>query len=233
MKLSARLLIEHLRSLASQDKTMREAAKETGLCYTYICKLSNDHDIEFRRQRMADTPERQQRAADMRLRFENSETLEDIGKRYGLTRERVRQILTGRFGITAKDGGKAEQGRRARRERSKQREARSQKAWGCSYRDYRRIMKQPGRPTYAYIAQRRNARERGIGWEITLWQWWQTWERSGHWAERGRGRAYQMCRLNDKGPYAVDNVYIAPGDDNMRDYWVNKRAETSTFEVAQ
>jgi hypothetical protein len=99
-----------------------------------------------------------------------------------------------------------------------------QRAWGCSYSDYRSILAHKDQPNHAFSMQRKNAERRGIDWELSLSQWWKVWEQSGHWNERGRGAGYCMCRLNDTGPYAIDNVYIATGIENMRDYWVNKRS---------
>jgi len=224
MRTSTRLLIDLLRSLAEQGKTIAQAAAETQVTYHYVANLAGKHDIVFTRQKMADRPEAKLRAIDMRRRYEDGETLELIGRRYGLTRERVRQILSKRFGSNGKDGGKAEQCRRSRREFHNKRDARSMKAWGCSYKQYRSILKHPGKPTYCFSQQRKNADQRGIGWEMTLWQWWKVWEQSGHWSERGRGRGYGMCRLNDTGPYAVDNVYIGTCVENIQDYWIKKRA---------
>lgn len=233
MKLAQRLLVEHIRKLAEQKKTRAQVAQETGLSYARIVQLGIAHDIDFRRKKLANEPEHLIRAADMRQRYENGETLIQIGARYGVTRERVRQILTRDFGIGARDGGKAEMGRRKRRELQKKRDARSQKMWGCSHREYLRILKRPDKPTFAYWGQQKNARRRGIGWEINLWQWWKVWQQSGRWDERGRGHGYQMCRLNDTGPYSVDNVYIATGSENMQDYWAKKRAESVSLEAQQ
>lgn len=224
MKKSAELLVAFLRNLAAQGKTLAEAAAEAGMVYSYINRLSSQHDIQFKRQYKAETPESRLRAADMRRRYEDGQTLEEIGRQYDLTRERVRQILTRRFGTTSKDGGQSEMARRKRRGFHKKRDARAMRAWGCNYKQYHNILKHPDKPTYCFSQQRKNADQRGIGWELTLWQWWKIWEQSGHWAERGPGRGYGMCRLNDIGPYAVDNVYIATGTDNMKDHWVNKRA---------
>ena len=70
--------------------------------------------------------------------------------------------------------------------------------------------------TRAYQYQRRNASERGIGWELTLAQWWDIWESSGHWEQRGRGKGcYVMGRHADKGPYAVGNVVICSQKENI------------------
>lgn len=234
MRLATKLLIEHLRALAGQGKTLAQVAEETGLVYNYVCKLSNEHEIAFTRQMMAERPQGRARAEDMRQRYENGETLEQIGQRYSLTRERVRQIISKKFGMTARDGGQAEMARRNRRERYKKRDARSMRVWGCSYRQYVGILKHEDKPTYAYWAQRKNAIKRGIAWDLNLWQWWSIWQQSGHWSERGRGKdGYGMCRLNDTGPYAVDNVYIATCSENMKDYWVNRRASSASMEATQ
>lgn len=232
MKLAKQLLIEHLRGFAAQGKTLRETSRETGLGYSYLSTLASNNDLVFVRQKKAKSPQARQRAQEMRALYEDGKTLEEIGHRFSITRERVRQIMTGQFGTAAKDGGKAEMGRRRRRELQKKRDERSHKVWGCSYRDYQRILKRPDKPTYAYWAQRKNAIHRGIGWELNLWQWWKIWEQSGKWSERGRGRAYGMCRLNDSGPYAVDNVYIGTGVENIQDYWVKRRASLA-LEAAQ
>jgi hypothetical protein len=108
----------------------------------------------------------------------------------------------------------------------RRRELRAQKYWGCTWDQYVKLDGLMARipPIRQFIEQRTNARQRGIRWELTLWQWWLIWQQSGFWQNRGPGAAgYCMCRLNDVGPYAVDNVYIATGRDNVRDYWVNRR----------
>lgn len=234
MRRATKLFIDHLRELAAAGLTLAEAAKDAGIGYTCLCRLAGDHDISFKRQMRSERPAAKMRAQDMRQRYEDGETLEQIGQRYGLTRERVRQILTGKFGTTGRDGGQSEMARRKRREFHKKRDARCLKQWGCTYRQYHQILKHPDKPTYAYAQQRRNARLRGIGWELSLIQWWKVWEQSGNWANRGRGRGYCMCRLNDTGPYAVDNVYVATGVENIQDHWINRRKHKAVMlEAAQ
>lgn len=66
-------------------------------------------------------------------------------------------------------------------------------------------------PVGAFLKHRDHARRRGIAWEFNLEDWWRLWDESGHWAERGRGNAYMMCRKGDEGPYAAGNVFIATG----------------------
>jgi hypothetical protein len=113
------------------------------------------------------------------------------------------------------------------------RNAVSIKKYGCSWDKYQTIRSHPAMPRSIFKIQRNTARARGIGWELTLWQWWSIWQQSGHWEERGNGSSgYGMCRLNDVGPYAADNVYIATNRENMQDYWVNRRHAASLRKAA-
>jgi hypothetical protein len=68
----------------------------------------------------------------------------------------------------------------------------------------------------AYNRQKCNAGKRGIGWNLTLGEWWRIWSDSGKWAERGRGRGkYHMARNRDGGTYAAGNVRIIVCEDNL------------------
>lgn len=74
-------------------------------------------------------------------------------------------------------------------------------------------------PLGKFIAQRNNARQRGIEWCLSLEEWWEIWEISGKFDVRGRGvDQYAMCRLHDEGPYAVGNVEIRTVASNAREY---------------
>jgi hypothetical protein len=228
MSPATRMMIEHLHALAIAGKSYQQAADAIGGSYLYVARLAARYGIPLTLLKRGPKPTPpDDRSEAMRVRYVSGETLDVIGKDYGVTRERVRQILTKHYGIRAQDGGQSEATRKYRKEFNRKRDARSVRVWGCIYREYLRILKHPDKPTYAYWAQRKNADKRKIGWELSLWQWWKLWEQSGHWAERGRGKGYHMCRLNDAGPYAVDNVYIATGTENMKDYWVNRRAAES------
>ena len=66
-------------------------------------------------------------------------------------------------------------------------------------------------PKGVYIRQAANARRRGIPWEFTFDTWWEVWQNSGKWNERGRGKdTYCMARRRDQGSYRPDNVVIIP-----------------------
>lgn len=233
MNPATRLMIEKLNELALQGMSYAQAAAVIDGKYHYVAGFSRRYGIPFRLEqrgrKLGSGREAaiNERSEEMRALYIDGQTLEQIGKKFGISRERVRQILTLHYGMRAPNGGKAVASRKARKEFNRKRDARHIKHWGCSYREYQKILKHPDLPTRAFASQRQNAKKRGIEWSLSLWQWWKIWEQSGHWAERGRGRGYCMCRLNDCGPYSVDNVYIATGAENMRDYWVNKHAQSS------
>ncbi|WP_019567333.1 hypothetical protein [Agrobacterium sp. 10MFCol1.1] len=71
-------------------------------------------------------------------------------------------------------------------------------------------------PLRAYQHQKFAAEvKRGIEFRLTLMEWWDIWEKSGHWADRGLGRGWHMCRIGDQGCYEVGNVFIGEGVENL------------------
>jgi hypothetical protein len=59
-----------------------------------------------------------------------------------------------------------------------------------------------------YTRSKADAKRRGIDFLFTFEEWKQWWIDTGKWELRGKTRgSFQMCRFNDQGPYAVDNVY--------------------------
>lgn len=70
-------------------------------------------------------------------------------------------------------------------------------------------------PEGKFSAQKRKAKQRGIGWELSFIQWWTIWMESGKWDSRGQGAdSYCMCRTKDTGPYVVGNVRIDTHHEN-------------------
>jgi len=62
------------------------------------------------------------------------------------------------------------------------------------------------------------AKGRNIPFELTFIEWWNIWQKSGKWEQRGRKRGqYVMSRFNDIGPYAINNVEIKTQEDNFRE----------------
>lgn len=70
----------------------------------------------------------------------------------------------------------------------------------------------------AYCSQIHSSRQRGVGFEFTLLEWWGWWQIDGRWAKRGRKRGcIMMARIADAGPYALGNVYAASHKQNSHD----------------
>lgn len=73
-------------------------------------------------------------------------------------------------------------------------------------------------PKGKYIRQRANAKQRGINWELSWEEWWDIWQKSGKWEQRGTGsNDYCMARKFDDGPYSRENVVIKTMADNSRE----------------
>lgn len=165
-----------------------------------------------------------ERNAEIVRLYRTGHTLQLIGDRYGITRERVRQILA-RSGVRADDGGASFVARAKRAERESIRNRKCKARWGMSLHDWQAHVaaygstSDRGSPLDRYAIQRKAAHTRKIGWEITFRDWWAIWQDSGKWAERGRGQGYCMARRGDTGPYATDNVYICRSAQNSADYY--------------
>jgi hypothetical protein len=68
-----------------------------------------------------------------------------------------------------------------------------------------------------YSCQKSKAKHRGIDFQLTFEEWWDIWQQSGKWNERGfRKGQYVMSRKNDIGPYAIGNVFIQLSEDNHK-----------------
>lgn len=203
--------VEQLRELAASGFTRKEAAKELSMSAGWVNQMAGRHGIKFLHGRLILVPPL--RVQQMAALYRSGKILHDIGCQYGLTRERIRQLLSKFYGINALDGGKHKTGKDRRAVFEAKRNAQSLKRWGCNWDQYV-VLRDMRKPTRCFRAQRQNAAKRGLGWELNLWQWWSIWQQSGKWAQRGRGNGFMMCRINDVGPYAVGNVYIANGCEN-------------------
>tara|TARA_R110000851_G_C13100092_1_gene568096 strand:- start:2495 stop:3484 length:990 start_codon:yes stop_codon:yes gene_type:complete len=169
------------------------------------------------------------RAAKMADMYRGGMTLQQIGDKYGVTRERVRQLMTKHLGINHKDGGQAKQAASKRTQRDAKKDSQYLASHGCTWAQYKEVrdighaMVAEGRGVYqtpfrAYASQRWNATDRGIPWDLNFWQWWTIWQESGKWEARGKRRdGYVMSRHRDQGGYAIGNVYIGTLAENSSD----------------
>lgn len=160
------------------------------------------------------------RAKEMAELYSQGLTLEQVSERYGITRERVRQLIL-TLGIARKDGGQAVRTQQKRAARSQRADALSVERYGLTRAEYAAI---PVKARQAFREQKRNARTRGIEWHMTVAEWWDVWQKSGKWPQRGRGQGYCMGRKGDCGPYSVDNVYICTIGQNFSDSYIWKPA---------
>lgn len=217
-------VVYRLQSAANAGKTRKEAAKEIGISYQTVIKYGLRHSIPFVHE-LTD-PAAINRAEVMASMYKGGKTLDEIGKLHGITRERVRQLIKKHCGLTAADGGQATKSQLRRDATKAKRDAASFIKNGCSYADYMSLVNMGrdvmasgalrGRtPVGAFNSQRQNAKSRGVEWKLKIWEWWQIWQQSGKWEDRGRGKGkYVMCRFGDTGAYDTGNVYIATFEHN-------------------
>lgn len=166
--------------------------------------------------------------------FREGYTLQEIGDEFDLTRERVRQLLK-RHGLTGKDGGQRRKTLDKEAEEEQEKENRCIERWGMGRRELRKLRAMhPNRwksPIGYFVSQRNNAKKRGIQWNLTLKEWWDIWQESGKWDQRGRNSGeYVMARYGDTGPYEVGNVKIIQCSDNVREVRYRERLKKLTNE---
>lgn len=162
--------------------------------------------------------------------WHDGNTLDAIGQKFSLTRERIRQLINKlrRAGVPVGDGGETVTAARKAAAKQAERDERYMLLWGMTYAEYAAHVDEfgssttLGSPLDRYTSQRNSARERGIGWEFTFADWWRVWQESGHWHERGRGAGYVMARKGDTGPYRADNIYICTASQNIKDGFIHR-----------
>lgn len=171
------------------------------------------------------------RDAEMERLYRSGVTLDDIGLKFSITRERVRQIMDKR-GVPSRAGMNLRTMQRARQKELLRRskwDRRSMSIYGCSFELARElngglVFSAKRSPARIYIDQRKNSIRRGISWKITFPEWVALWKDSGKWEQRGRG-GYVMARIGDSGPYRVGNVEIITSAQNAKDSFLVVSAE--------
>lgn len=180
-------------------------------------------------------------ANDLASRYRAGETLAEIGDHYGVTRERVRQILHGECGLTGRDGGQAVRVKARANSAKKREDARYIHSYGMSKAEYDAInsaFTNGKRPIHYFTHQKTNSQKRSIEWDLTFAEWWLIWFESGKWFQRGRGKGkYVMARFSDSGPYAVGNVKIIEFGSNNSEYinryWREVRSGKRALPISQ
>jgi DNA-binding CsgD family transcriptional regulator len=165
--------------------------------------------------------------------YREGKTLEEIGLAYGLTRERVRQILA-KCGVTKQQGGRSLRARtrdamRVEKRRAK-RDANALETYGCDYDTAVSLndglgLRGEGTKSRFFTQQRLSAKNRGIEWKLTFPEWCAFWQDSGKWDLRGRGKGhYCMSRFLDSGAYELGNIKICSNEENIREGYIHTPA---------
>jgi len=69
----------------------------------------------------------------------------------------------------------------------------------------------------AYNSQKGHAKRRGVDFKLTFEEWFDWWQSTGHYQERGRKKdCYVMARHNDSGAYELGNIYCCTVQENAR-----------------
>lgn len=161
----------------------------------------------------------QERMPDVAAAWRSGLTLEQLGIRYGVTRERIRQVLR-KFGLSPSEGGSHVRAKE-RRGLLRAADARRQMARYGMPRQERLALSPSVR--IGYYSQQRNAKRRGIKFDLLMADWLAVWIASGKLGERGLGsNKYCMARRDDSGGYTAGNVYITTNAANGREYAIAK-----------
>lgn len=79
-----------------------------------------------------------------------------------------------------------------------------------------------------YHWQLQKARSRDIDFLLSYNEWLTWWKNTGFLSQRGRKRGqYVMARFEDKGPYALDNIYCCKTEENLQ--FANKGSKNYFF----
>lgn len=164
------------------------------------------------------------RTRQMAALFENGTTLEAIGAEFGISRQRVHQILNA-AGYSREDGGQTAACETRRAERIAEQDRRYREKYGFSFAEIRTFQRRE--ITRTFRKQKASAKQRRIEWCLTFAEWWNAWQQSGYWDKRGAGRdRYCMARRGDAGPYSIENVYFCTNEKNVKDGFIFKPASS-------
>lgn len=154
-------------------------------------------------------------------------TVRELCEQRGVSHQRIRQKLDA-LGLadlyrSIQGGGKKEK----KASKQAEREAACIARWGCGLAVKREINR--ARAGLAYSRQRQNARMRDIEWDLTLGEWWEIWQASGQWKNRGvLAGQYCMSRFGDSGAYRVGNVAVVANAVNFAEARSHAKKSSST-----
>jgi len=150
------------------------------------------------------------KSADILAMFKSGMMPIEISRKFGCSRERIRQILLFKFGVKVSDFDFRKKRAKIRAERRlKKMDERCLKLFGCTFNEHKELVKHKGNPTRVFSELKRNTRFMGVPMKMNLFEWWTLWKESGHWAEHGVHKgAYAMVRIDKDKPFEKNNVHI-------------------------
>lgn len=170
--------------------------------------------------------QKEARKQDMVALYKSGMTLQDIGNKYGMTRERVRQIIV-KEGVTSKDGGKTVQKiakqknenllrAHQKQERTMKREAHHKKWVEKNLENAIHEIEQAGLPHYReHIVCNSYIRIRLVRWHqhqekyMNYIDWATVWRASGYFSmASGPEKGWCMTRIDHNAPWSVENAKI-------------------------
>lgn len=140
----------------------------------------------------------------------------EIGILFDLTRQGIQLILK-KENIDLKNGGASKRAINKNNKINKQIKNNQKKTcedkWGCTIEQWQllRDMHEEFQktPIARFIQHRSNAKREKIKWNLSLWDWWEFWNLSGKYTERGRGPGkFCMSRKDWSKPYQKGNLVI-------------------------
>lgn len=203
--------------LAAQGMSPAEIAAATNVRVTTVYVWARSSGLKLKRSKRAggigsQHPERDTKMVAM---FRQGVTLAKIGSQFGLSRERVRQILK-RIGVCAEDGGIARNAASRRESACAKREAYWLGKYGLPFAVVKQL--QQDGVTKGFQDHKRNSAARGIPFHLTFIDWLSVWQASGKLDQRGRGKGkYVMSRIRDDGAYELGNVHVQLATENSRE----------------
>ncbi|WP_312836384.1 sigma factor-like helix-turn-helix DNA-binding protein [Comamonas sp.] len=202
---------------ADQGMSPAEIAAALNVRVTTVYLWARSSGLQLKRSKRAGGigsrhPERDTKMVAM---FRQGVTLAKIGAQFGLSRERVRQILK-RIGVCAEEGGIARNAASRRESACAKREAYWLGKYGLPFAVVKQL--QQDGVTKGFQDHKRNSAARGIPFHLTFIDWLSVWQASGKLDQRGRGKGkYVMSRIRDDGAYELGNVHVQLATENSRE----------------
>ncbi len=211
--------------LFENGETISEISKATGKHEYAIRSHLKYHGFEVERKVYSMSKQDIADAIDL---YKQGNTLESIGEKFGVSRERIRQIMktnniTG--GLEIRLLLKSQDCHLKNELKDVKRENKIFLTYGISVDRYNQICNEMGRPSnkespfFKWSRHKANSKKRNIPFKISFADWWKVWEESGKWNSRGRGHGYVMARYGDTDGYTIENVYICTSIENASDQY--------------